>query len=133
MGRKPATKKKATDTQGDYELYLDRVPVEARDALAREVESIDLGNYRDVAQMGRRLLAALVRGHLPPGVSQEARSLLELELLSLAAEDRKESGQLGGGGALLIEVMQDARARQEDVKSIEPRYTIDVTPAKQTG
>ena len=121
---------KSEDQTGAFHDLREYVSPEDREALAREVEEIDLGSYEAVAKTGRKIIAALLRGNMPPGIAREVRSYLELEMLALAAEHQHLNGSGSSGASLLVQVIDDARR----LSKIEPTYsTVEGDALRASG
>lgn len=90
--------------------------------------SIAPDSFESVARQTQLVLKALLAGQLPPGIAQEARGLLELEMMAIAAAGKRDNPNIGNEGMNVTLNLLNALDTQQ-LPALEPKYThtIEVT------
>lgn len=104
----------------DLQRYRDIIPEKQRKRMGRRVKAADVLDYPAIAGMAQELLGDLVAGNIPPEMVREARALIEVMLVSVAAFESSHGGGVGRGVASVAELIKNAG----DPKKFAPSYTI---------
>jgi len=79
------------DGANEFSLFRNLVSDEEREAVSRRVQNVGTGNFEGIADQARAVLAALLGGKLPPAIAQEARGLLEVQMMAVAAAQHRDN------------------------------------------
>lgn len=117
----------------DLEKYRNLVGEDIRKKMARRIRKTKTLDYIAVADMAKELLADLVMGNIPPEMVQEARSLLEVMTVNLAAFDRVQNdGSVGRGTAELAAAIKAASAAPPQLQATYTEAIVEVKRGRGT-
>ena len=79
------------DGANEFSLFRNIVSDEERNEVSRRVLNAPSGDFEGVAEQARLVLGALLGGNLPPAIAQEARGLLEVQMMAIAATQHRDN------------------------------------------
>ncbi len=124
--KKPKTSTRPTKSRtdsGDWLAWLATTDPAEREALRRDIETVEETKYEGVAELGKLMIQGLISGTVSPSVSQEARGWAEIMLAAQATQLAASRPEGSSTNTSIILALGDLQKREE--RQIEARYTID--------
>lgn len=107
-----------------FQEYLLLVPETTRERVAALLETCDLTTPEGVGVAARTLLAAVVRGHLPPEIAETTGRFLELGLKAAAIRGMAQPGGVG----TVLQALRDGAAVRAGIIAASQRALPDHRP-----
>lgn len=119
------------DNANEYSLFLNLVSDEERADNALALAKIQAGSFEGVAQQAHAVLQALLAGKLPPAIAQEARGLLEVQMMAAAAADRRDNPQKPNEGmSVTLNLLSALENAEPQFEAKYDRFdAIDIEPS----
>lgn len=117
------------NTTDEYSLFRNNVSSDERSALATSLDRFSPDSFEAIAQQGHVVLKALVSGQLPPSIAQEARGLLEMQMMAVAAVTKRDAPAAAAPEGLSVTLNLLNALDEQEPLALEAQYTaVTATP-----
>lgn len=110
------------DNANEYSLFINLVSEEDRKSSETALARVQVGTFEAVAEQAHLVLQALLGGKLPPSIAQEARGLLEVQMMAAAAAANRDNPQPKQAEGMSV-TLNLLNALEQHDPDLNPQYT----------